>query len=570
MWLKFVDDVRIRVSEVELAEMTVLSQSLLAQTLTTDETELDLSQLIVSDNQLSQSDVSAIISAQFETNTVDQLLNYVLICNYLGWDSKLPLLYHQLAKRLCTASLEDNNAAIVRKMSRPATVDGYDQYYSHDHMYSQSNAGTALTSDSFKLLWLWRHRVFGPPTECEKTRLQLQWWLLNCDPKSADTISVTSPYDTSGISAALAKLLTITDSEQLDKLVTLFQCLEVENVKEILLQCWVPVYFGDDNCHERRWSQFNDDIITISPVVKSAEHGVIIFTNPALNCSFMLSTGMANSLGVTMPKEISVDLVKAGFEIMLFRFCSSQELILRLNCLSLVCSWCNVAMTNSGLNTSTTTTITTTTEEVANDDSLDCTPRPVVTRDHDSNRTIVTNIGSHNRDVNTPQWKQHPDFDVDFYMLRPAADINSEYQFRYEDKVREQLKLDKTELMAINCYTDIVNTVWELVRHDLPVVIGVLMACFPLPPCYYSILTMLKELIAANSKIRRVNTKSEDEATLVGCNVLIMDENATTKELLLTKTDNEIQDLCHEYNILIVDYDRELAAKTLSNYYVDI
>ena len=214
MQLKFSNGDLIQVSHNDFRQMIVLAQAYdCSQHSTTDkppstampslstaaesmlmtkEEEIDLSHyVVVGLGPLTAQQLTSLLSNDISKLTTEQLLTSILICNYLGWECKLPLLYQQLAKQLCaTASLADNNAAIIRKMTRPVSIDGYDADYSQELMYGNSNQSSFLNSNSFRLLWLWRLRVFGPPTSDtdnnEKKLLQLYWWLLNGDPQTVD------------------------------------------------------------------------------------------------------------------------------------------------------------------------------------------------------------------------------------------------------------------------------------------------------------------------------------------------------------------------------------------------
>jgi len=579
MWLKFSDGTCMKLAQGQLEEMTVLAQSLLAQpasvptqvsqpaiaeqsqlsTETSVEVEIDLSQAVIAGvGHISQSDIEIMISANFANSRFEQLLSYILICNYLGWDNKLPLLYERLAKRLCSnASLEDNTAAIICKMTKPITVDGHDsEYHLENDMYSQTNSGVFLTSDSFKLLWLWRHHVFGPPTKHEKLKLQLHWWLLNCDPKLADEVLNTDTDADSDVnfSAVLAKILTGDDALHLKAAVTLFGQLEAENVTEILLRCWIPVYFGGDSHHERRWSQLNDDVVSITPMIKSAEHDIAIFTNPAFNRSFLIKTEILNYIAAVTPQTVSTADIVADItdklENTLVRLCLCQEPRIKICCLTLVWSWCNVVMTNS--NTSVVIGIDTIVDTTDGTLYPVCVPQPQVVRREDGKRLLITNIGSHNRDSVLLQG-QCADFDVNLYMCRLETELNSKYQFKYESKVREFLMIDETESLAIRSYTDIIDIVQEGITPMLHLIASDFI-CFPLPHCYNSISTMMKEMITTDPKIRQPKTRSKEE-------------NSSIKQLLLLKSDSQLKDLCRDYNILIVNYEKELTIKVLSNYY---
>ena len=488
--------------------------------------------------QLLYSDISAIISAHFTTSTVNQLINYVLICNYLSWDSKLPLLYQQLAKRLCTASLEDNNAAIVRKMSRPITVDGHDTNYSRENdLYGQTNAGTALSSNSFKLLWLWRHRTFGPPTECEKVRLQVYWWLLNCDPKLADKVNgINTTFST-----VLAEVLATNDKQDLDKTIELLNRLELENIKEILLRCWVPVYFGSNSHYEDRWSRLNDDVVTITPLVRSAEYGVSILTNPALNRSVVVNIFvLANSQeGFSILPEIT-----SRFECTLASFCKRQDALLRLACLGLVLSWYISLTANEDK--------LITAEADVNDSNPNYGLEPVVVRSSDTKRLLVTNINSHNR---TAIKQQYAGFDIDLYMLRFAGDVSNNYQFKCENEVREVLGLNEAEPLSVQ-YTDTVNNVLEHMLPMLQTLVSVFAVHFPMPAYYHSTAIALQQLMDGDPTIKHGRDMDKVNTDLL-------------KQQLSDRSDIEIKQLCNDYNILIVIYNKEIAVNVLSNYYTD-
>ena len=186
MHIWFFDGTWSNIDDKVLKEMTTLS-SMVAMTSqqprTEQTTEIDLSTTITSFGVITAADFTAILVSRFSHCSISQLVQYMLMCNYLGWETKLPQLYKVVANKLCGATIRYKTIHNIRcnYMIVDALNDTVNNTVSDVINGNISdNTGDDITEsvNNIKLLWRLRVSRYGQPDAVELKELQYVWWCM--------------------------------------------------------------------------------------------------------------------------------------------------------------------------------------------------------------------------------------------------------------------------------------------------------------------------------------------------------------------------------------------------------
>ena len=274
-------------------------------------TEIDLSTITTSFGVINSTNFSDILMSRFSDSSINELIQDILICNYLGWETKLPQLYQVLANKLCG---EKQYKRINLNHCSLMVVDNGN---------NGDNARSSDVTDSIKVLWRLRVDRYGQPDTVELRELQYVWWRMMADPARVlktlnSSLSTLADSDSDGISPDSPKLAVLGK-------------LEDDNIKGILLYCHQPLYFGVQAQDKAEWFSRQRDLHLLIPFHRAAG---VFNTFVSHDGEIHLNDDLIQTLGSMSHNET----VQQYNEIMMTSSGRHQAL-LKLLYLSIVASW---------------------------------------------------------------------------------------------------------------------------------------------------------------------------------------------------------------------------------------
>jgi len=477
MRIRFFDGTWSNIDDKVLKEMTTLS-SMVAMTSqqpsTEQTTEIDLSTTITSFGVITAADFTAILVSRFSHCSISQLVQYMLMCNYLGWETKLPQLYKVVANKLCGATIRYKTIHNIRcnYMIVDAFNDTVNSVGSNSSVNNtvsdvingniSDNTGDDITEsvNNIKLLWRLRVSRYGQPDAVELKELQYVWWCMLADPSHVLKV----------LNISLNNIKTIVENDDTRDNVSELNRLENDNIKGVLWYCHQPLYFGPEAKDKMLWFGKQRNLKLITPLRRAA--GIFdMFTSH--EGGIYMDEEVMRALGGIEHKDI-VEQYNG-----LIVCCSERhQSLLKLLYYMLVISWCTQVKRHF---------------EGRAKDSCDC----------------------------------DPNFDPDLYMLRFPEPTESPH---YIDAINPELEGSVDDLGAQ------VHALAEIIEIS--------------PPAAYE--RDLERLIAA---------RKQAKVTQRGLAIRLKNQ-----VLLRLKSDTQLQQLCQQLNILVVEYNRDLAIKVLSYY----
>lgn len=247
-------------------------------------------------------DFDSIYLSRFDEASLTQLVNYIKICNYLEWISKLSTLQRLVAWKLC--------------QRRYINVDYRD--YSH------------FVIAEARPLWQLRLHYFGQPQQSELLALQLLWWQMLADP-----VAVIDDFNRKASS----------HSSSHNEDVSCLLALESDNIKEILLHCSLPVYLGQEANYKLLWTNNQRNLHLFYPIhpermLRAADYeiGWIILPHYTPDTYLLcIEPDVLRDLD-----RLDYNVLRNYYNHVMEHFCQRYEPMLRcLYCL-LVLNWCQV------------------------------------------------------------------------------------------------------------------------------------------------------------------------------------------------------------------------------------
>jgi len=456
MRIKFFDGVWSNIDDKIVAEIPFFSSMVtMCQQDTSRPLEVDLTSLITNSFVITSSNFSNILLSRFAACSLEQLVLYILICNFLDWQAKLPQLYRNLANKL---------------LGSPSHRRINNQDY---NCITLTTENTAELNNTVRLLWKLRVRHLGQPGSVELKELQYMWWRMLADPVSL-----------------LAKLnQDLVDVNEQTK----FELakLEAENIRGLLLYCHQPLYFGAEAEHKATWFD-NHPKIRLLPSFRLLMGVFEMFTNHEGESH--VDNEVIQAIG-----DFNYQQVTEYYHELMVAYCDRYQDLLKTMYYIMYLCWC----------------------------------RQVQQHFHSSTDKLACD----------------PDFDPDLYMLR------------FPKMVTGQGHMPATFVK----YVDVIDPELEQLTEQLSTNAALLSEALEMPPpaAYQADVSRLSSMTAVAAVGAASTLGNAANVPVVKRSLAVRGMNNLS---LRWKSDEQLKQLCHQFNILIVNYDRKLAIRILAYY----